>query len=195
VKLGKKLFLTIYRKVVKILSGHGIGNFYPVRVFNNFIVSRLKSTLAEVDGHKMFLDSRDSLGLSIFSIHEPLETGLVKEKIKKGDVVLDIGANIGYYTLIFAKLVGEEGKVFAFEPEPTNFSLLEKNVEINGYKNVVLIQKAVSNETGKIRLYLSKGSATFISDPTENLQYYPGRAASKWLPIGSQLVCVSPAPF
>jgi len=52
--------------------------------------------------------------------------------------------------------VGKEGKVFAFEPEPTNFSLLAKNVEINGYKNVVLIKKAVSNKTGKIKLYISE---------------------------------------
>lgn len=108
-----------------------------------------------VDGHKMFLDSKDSLHLSINGIYEPFETELVKKEIKKGDVVLDIGANIGYYTLIFAKLVGENGKVFAFEPDPTNFSLLKKNVEINGYGNrVVLVQKAVSNKTEKIKLYL-----------------------------------------
>ena len=103
----------------------------------------------------MFLDSKDVLRLSIRGTHEPLETEIVKKEIKSGDVVLDIGAHIGYYTLIFANLVGEEGKVFAFEPDPTNFSLLKKNVEINGHKNVELIQQAVSNETGKIRLYLS----------------------------------------
>jgi FkbM family methyltransferase len=115
-----------------------------------------KSKFAEVQGHKMFLDSKDSLNLSINGIFEPFETEIVKKEIKKGDIVLDIGANIGYYTLIFAKLVGEQGKVFAFEPEPDNFALLEKNVEINGYRNVVLVQRAVSNKTGEIRLYLSE---------------------------------------
>jgi len=44
--------------------------------------------------------------------------------------------------LIFAKLVGDDGKVFAFEPEPANFDLLKKNVEINGYRNMTLVQKA-----------------------------------------------------
>lgn len=115
-----------------------------------------KSNFALVDGHKMFLDSKDSLGLSSEGIYEPFETEFVKRELKKGDVVLDIGANIGYYTLIFAKLVGEKGKVFAFEPEPTNFYLLKKNVEINGYKNVTLIQMAVSNKTEKLKLYLSE---------------------------------------
>jgi len=102
----------------------------------------------------MFLDSKDTLGLSINEFYESLETEIVKKEIKKGDVAVDIGANIGYYTLIFAKLVGDEGKVFAFEPDPTSFALLKKNVEINRYQNVILVQKAVSNETGKIRLYL-----------------------------------------
>jgi len=152
----RKILFPVYKKAAKILSGHGLGKFYPVRVVNNFLISHLKPPFAEVDGHKMLWDSGGILSLLIHGIYEPLETELVKKEIKKGDVVLDIGANIGYYTLIFAKLVGEEGKVFAFEPDPTNFSLLKKNVELNGYKNVVLVQKAVSNKTGKIRLYLSK---------------------------------------
>jgi len=84
---------------------------------------------------------------------------LVKKEIKNGDVVLDLGAHIGYYTLIFAKLVGDEGRVIAFEPDPSNFALLKKNVEINGFKNVELVNKAVSNQTGPARLYLSKHSA------------------------------------
>jgi len=152
----RKMLLAMYKKGIKILSGHGIENFYSVKVAHNFVISHLKSTFAEVDGHKMFLDSKDSLNLSINGVYEPFETELVKKEIKKGDVVLDIGANIGYYTLIYAKLVGEEGKVFAFEPDPDNFALLKKNVEINGYRNVILAQKAVSNKTGKIRLYLSE---------------------------------------
>jgi len=104
----------------------------------------------------MFLDSEDTLKLADSGIFDPLETELFNAEIKKNDVVLDIGANIGYYTLIAAKLVGENGVVFAFEPEPTNFALLKRNVEINGYKNVILVQKAVSNKTGKVKLYLSE---------------------------------------
>jgi len=104
----------------------------------------------------MFIDSKDTLKLFRNGIYEKFETEFFKKEIKHGDIILDIGANIGYYTLIFAKHVGKNGKVFAFEPDPTNFSLLKKNVEINGYKNVVLINKAVSDKTGKLRLFLSK---------------------------------------
>lgn len=64
-----------------------------------------------------------------------------------------------YYTLLLAKLVGRNGKVYAFEPDPTNFNVLRKNVELNGYKNVILEQKAVSNKSGSTRLFLKKNSA------------------------------------
>lgn len=131
--------------------------FRSIRIFlskfSRFLYSHF---YFDVQGHTMFLDSEDTLKLADSGIFDPLETELFNAEIKKNDVVLDIGANIGYYTLIAAKLVGENGVVFAFEPEPTNFALLKRNVEINGYKNVILVQKAVSNKTGKVKLYLSE---------------------------------------
>jgi FkbM family methyltransferase len=85
---------------------------------------------------------------------EPYETTLIESEIRPGDVVLDIGANIGYYTLILARLVGERGRVYAFEPDPTNFRLLKKNVRANGYQNVVFVNKAVSDASGMRSLFL-----------------------------------------
>ena len=63
----------------------------------------------------------------------------------QGNFVIDLGANIGYYTCILAKLVGKDGKVFAFEPDPRNLKLLEKNIKVNEYNNVVIVDKAVSD--------------------------------------------------
>lgn len=139
----------IYLQIVKIFSGYGLKKFYPIMILNNFIKSKLKTTFATVQGHNMYLDETDNLSLSVFGIYEPLETKLVKNEIKNGDTVVDIGAFIGYYTLIFAKLVGDKGKVFAFEPDLNSFNLLEKNITLNKYKNVVLEQKAVSNKNEK----------------------------------------------
>jgi FkbM family methyltransferase len=146
----------IYKMVSEVDSKLGLSKFYPVRAIKFWLIHRLKRGIVMVRGHKMFLDSEDSLRLSFYGIHEPMETALAEKEISKGNVVIDIGANIGYYTLIFARLVGESGKVFAFEPDPENFALLKKNVELNHYKNVVLIQKAASNVSGKAQLYLSK---------------------------------------
>jgi len=153
-----RIVLFVYHIARKILLPTGIGKFNKIqmakKIIRDFVSSRVR--YRHIFGHKMYLDSKDTLQLSFSGVHERFTTQFVMQEIKKGDVVLDIGANIGYYTLIFAKLVGDNGKVFAFEPEPNNFALLKKNVEINGYHNVVLIEKAVSNKNGKTRLYLAK---------------------------------------
>ncbi len=81
------------------------------------------------------------------------EIALLKKYVKKGDIVLDIGANIGFYTKILAELVGENGKVYAFEPDKTNFSYLMKNA--GHLRNVEFHNKAVSEKSGKITLYHS----------------------------------------
>lgn len=84
---------------------------------------------------------------------EPLHTSVVEKLLKPGDVALDIGANIGYYTLLFSKLVGLKGKVFSFEPHPKNFFYLLKNIKINKLTNVIPFMKAVSAFTGNGYLY------------------------------------------
>lgn len=155
----KSMYLFFYKKTKDILGAdrfYRLECVYGVRQVVKFFKRYLRSSSAIIDGHIMFLDDKDSLDLSIYNVYEPLETEFLKKEVKSGDVVLDIGANIGYYTLIFARAVGQGGMVYAFEPNPTNFSLLKKNIEINGYTNVVLIQKAVSNTTGKLKLYLSE---------------------------------------
>ncbi|HKP72261.1 MAG TPA: FkbM family methyltransferase [Pyrinomonadaceae bacterium] len=150
----RKMLVSVYQFCFRMLEGSGVGRFALVRRANDFLVRSLKQTYAEVQGHKMYLDANDSLALSVNGVYEPFETELLRKLVKPGDTVLDIGANIGYYTLILAELVGATGKVYAFEPEPTNFELLRRNVELNGYKNVVLVRKATSNKNGSLRLYL-----------------------------------------
>ncbi len=120
-----------------------------------FLASHFHPDIVDVAGHRMHLDANDTLLLSWYGYYEPTVTQIFKDTLKKGDTVFDIGANIGYYTLLAAKLVGKEGKVIAFEPEPSNFELLRKNVRLNGYTHVTLEPYAVSKETGKIRLFLN----------------------------------------
>jgi len=151
----KWILAAMFRKGIQVFGGHGIGKFYPMRVVSEFLFKHLKSDYGLVLGHRMFLDPNDSLRLSVRGIYEPLETELVQKEVRPGDVAVDVGANIGYYTLILARCVGPSGHVFAFEPCPENFVLLKKNVEVNGYRNVTLVQKAVSNTVGKDRLHLS----------------------------------------
>lgn len=89
-------------------------------------------------------------------IYHPKMTQVVKETVREGMTCVDVGAHIGYFTLIMASLVGDSGQVYAFEPEPNNFQLLVKNIEINGYRNAVPVCKAVSNINGRAILHVDK---------------------------------------
>jgi len=151
----------LFKKFAGKLSKLGLGKSQTmVKVYEeilSYLGSRIRADFIEIEGQRLFLDKEDSLMLSIKNKeHENFETECAKNIINEGDVVVDLGANIGYYTLIFAKLVGKNGEVFAFEPEPNNFELLKKNVEFNLHKNVTLIQKAVSDKNGIVKMYVSK---------------------------------------
>jgi FkbM family methyltransferase len=80
------------------------------------------------------------------------ERAILKEISRPGMTVLDVGANIGIYTSFMAKIVGEKGRVYAFEPSPHNFSLLKK---YNNQSNITLVQAAIGGTTGQIALYIS----------------------------------------
>jgi len=100
----------------------------------------------------------------MFGLYEPGTTALCKEIVKPGMYVMDVGAHIGYYTLLFSKLVGSDGRVYAFEPHPQIFEMLRYNTR--NRKNVVLLRKAVSNKMGEREFFFSKkttGSHSFYT--------------------------------
>ncbi len=108
----------------------------------------------DVHGSKMHLRAIDvvSLSIALTGAWEPFETKLVTKVVRRGNVAVDVGAHIGYYTLLLSRLVGETGQVYAFEPDSSAFSILEKNVQVNGYRNIVLYRKAVAAEAGRALL-------------------------------------------
>ena len=163
-KTLKPLAFQVSNLAVKPLAGKDIGRFRPIRAIYRYLAPHLipeEKRLVDVNGCKMLVHMEEYKGIDgithqelLLGIYEKYTTALFKELVGGGMNVIDIGANIGYYTLLAAKLVGDEGKVFAFEPEPRNYALLLKNIELNGYKNVIPRQQAVSNKAGKVKLFL-----------------------------------------
>ncbi len=116
-----------------------------------------RSSLADVI---LRLDCADRHGTpfavrGFFDWHNVL---LTKTICRRGDTLIDIGANVGTETLLFGKIVGPEGCVIAFEPEPRVFAALRDNVEINKMRQIKLYDKAVSN---------AKETAWFTFPPSE----------------------------
>jgi FkbM family methyltransferase len=70
--------------------------------------------------------------------------------IRPGAIVYDVGANAGYYTLAFSRMVGSAGRVYAFEPDSRNADTIRRHIEINRLSNVTFVQAAVSNSSGMV---------------------------------------------
>lgn len=81
-------------------------------------------------------------------------------KVEKGDIVMDVGAHIGFFTIKAAREVGDKGIVIAIEPEPSNFESLRKIVVGCGLNNVIFVNKAVGSRKGKAKLYIRKENST-----------------------------------
>ena len=109
------------------------------------------------NGLPMWVDTRDRVIATHLlgeGVWEPSETAAFLAHLREGMCVFDVGANIGYYTLLAARAVGSSGRVRAFEPEPHNFALLTRNLAENGFANVRLVNAAVSDRDGVVRLHL-----------------------------------------
>ena len=93
---------------------------------------------------------------------------LFSKYIKPGNIVYDVGANAGFYSLLSSLLVSETGKVYSFEPLPANISYLKKHIELNKLGNVKVIEKAVSNKVSTVRFNFGDNrSAGHISNVGE----------------------------
>lgn len=107
-------------------------------------------------GAQMHLDTRDIIQryLYIFGTWEPHISNWISRRLKPGDLFIDIGANVGYYSLLAAHLVGAEGRVIAIEPSPSIRAKLQNNIDLNSYRNIDVLGYAISSERGKIPFYM-----------------------------------------
>ncbi|MBF0532479.1 MAG: FkbM family methyltransferase [Candidatus Omnitrophica bacterium] len=161
----KTSLLSSLQNVRDFFMRTGLGKFIPFRyAIYEFFIKALWSGKNEIEiqGSKMYVDvfhpdpaMRNTFRAYAFHrVHEECTTALFQKIVKPGFTVLDLGANIGYFSLLAAKLVGEKGKVYSFEPEPRNYGFLRKNLELNGYKQATAFQKAVGEQTGTVKLYI-----------------------------------------
>jgi FkbM family methyltransferase len=116
------------------------------------------------------VDASDIVGKHIyyFGIWEPNLTHWIQRRLNPGDLFIDIGANIGYYSLLASKLVGNSGKVVSVEALPQTFCRLENNLRQNGSSNVRAVNVAAWDKTEKVKIFTRQegpsGSSTLISD-------------------------------
>lgn len=124
-----------------------------ISISNNVLLLRLEDYSLVIPAEDIPLIS---YLLSQFAYYGSLEMGLTnafKKFVKPGMTVVDVGSNIGIFTLIAAGIVGKSGKVYSFEPTPRTFDLLKMNIKINGYTEQVSVQKiAIADKQGNMNL-------------------------------------------
>ena len=118
-------------------------------------ISSAKTQILEckgaLEGYRMCVDWSHHRSFA-YGTWEPEVLRVVTSTIKPGMTVVDIGAHIGYYSLLFAKLVGPSGRVFCFEPLPENFALLQGNMQLNNLCQVATFNQAIFSSNGAITL-------------------------------------------
>ena len=139
-----------------VLAGHGLNYFARKYLLGH------KHLVRRIHNYRLCLDLNDpglSRDIVIRGTREEQLKYVIDRHVSPGDVVLDIGANIGYYTIMLAGRVGPLGKVYAMEPEPRNFRLLQENIRLNKAEEIVeTFQMGASDACGMERLYVSQRS-------------------------------------
>jgi FkbM family methyltransferase len=161
----KILIRRLLKKIVGLLPLGTPGSLYVFlmrnkltkKIVNKILLYSIPPVL-NIEGVKIALNNNDPVvsGALTMGVYERFETEIFQKNIKMGDTVIDVGANLGYYTAIAARLTGDKGLVYAIEPEPVNFSYLKKTTELNGFANIFCCQVGISDHNGIGELYLSK---------------------------------------
>lgn len=173
-----KVSLKTYRFFALLLQDRGLLNYQvggrAVRgQLSNFSWRLLHGMVPNpfvVYGYKIYHDSDPTCVLAMATeSYEPETARLLLNLLKAKQTFIDVGAHIGYYTLLAARAVEPTGRVYAFEPAPRNLALLLKNIQVNGYDdNITAVPKAVSNRSGTCQLFLCEeesGSNSIFPSP------------------------------
>ena len=153
-----------------------IWSFYTYYYTKQKLDSARKKGSFVVNTHDCVLNViPDDDGLSsellVFGYHEKDTTDFVTKYLKKNMICFDIGANIGYYSTLYSKLVGENGKVVSIEPSPLNFEYLKKNLEQQKMENFLIFNCACGEKSEDVDFQVDRrGNKCFIlTDKTEKL--------------------------
>ena len=147
----------------------------------------------EIHGSRMRLDTRDpgvSLVLALYGTREIDQVEMVREVLKPGMTCLDVGANIGSYALLEARIVGDAGRVYALEPSPANAALLEENVRLNHYDSIIeVFQIGAAEKSGSERFYLHSASNLHTFHPEKYQEFREQEVYQESIEIDVVNVC------
>jgi len=110
-------------------------------------------------GGAILLKLSDSPGMvaALLDLHEPIKARALRHFLNPGMTFVDVGANVGQFSLLAARAVGASGRVLSIEPAPETAALLRRSAELNAYRHLEVIERAVSDAAGRATLHLAAG--------------------------------------
>lgn len=136
------------------------GGYYVYKMFSKIFPPSKNSDIKIIDTpchFKIKVDVSKYLGYSIFwrGAHDWSTIFVLKNFVKKDDVIFDIGANIGEYTLYAASFINSNGKVYSFEPVQSVFNILKQNVDLNSHlrNKIICVNKGLGNKKAILPIY------------------------------------------
>jgi len=147
-------------KILQLIVRSGIWkNSLFMLAYKRFYKARYKTSsdllLININDQKMFVDINDLSITPHLLVGNYEEPDVLKKTLRPGMTFVDVGANIGFYSLEAARIV-ENGKVYAFEPIPTTYDILVKNIKVNNVKTIIPVNMAVSDQNGKTQFFWNK---------------------------------------
>ena len=166
---------SVFRAYVRYAPIPSGKEFLFKRILNPYLTWRSYSTVATTTfGAKVAVSLPDLIQSRIyfFGVWEPHLTQFVRDTLSEGDYFVDVGANIGYFSLLASSLVGPRGKVFSVEASPSIFQKLQANIAMNKSANIAAFNMAASDREGTLSIYLGSdhnlGSTTTVASVASN---------------------------
>ena len=131
---------------------------WPLREITNWLIKKLIPKKVKIGKASLFLNPNDPVvsGAIFFNVYETTERKFIKSISFKGMKVLDIGANIGYYTALLSQEAGDNGLILALEPDLESYKYLSQSIRSLENNNVLSFPVAASNLSQRLPLYISK---------------------------------------
>jgi len=150
----------------------------PLRGIYRFVKKLLPNEQAikqiEIKGIKYIVWANEDIGkkLLLLRSYEKNETDVFKKFVKKDDVCLDVGGNIGFYSLNLSSFLKGTGVVHVFEPIKRNVNVIELAAEINSYKNISVHRQVLSNTNGEVEMAIPEddGAYAYINDDSDQVK-------------------------
>jgi len=156
----RKLLRVIFRRLMHLYKREHGRYSILTKLYYPYLAPRNgeREIIQLANGINLNVDSNEYIQslLYLFGDYETSTVTLLGKILNNGDTVIDVGANIGYISLVCAKSVGVKGKVYSFEPDPKNFGYLSENIALNESNNIQSYQLALSNKIGTLKLFHSK---------------------------------------